>query len=58
MCLGGPDTAAAARVAGLGVGVSDVETEQLLSEIGLLTSRALQETNQAGTDAARKNNDI
>ena len=52
ICLGGTDT-----TAGTGV-VSDLETEQLLSEIELLTSRALQETNQAGTNAARKNNDI
>ena len=50
ICLGGPD--AASQVAG--IGVSDMETEQLLSEIELLTSRALQETNQAGTDATRK----
>ena len=47
MCLGADDApAAAANEAGSGAG-NDVETEQLLSEIELLTSRALQETNQA-----------
>ncbi len=34
-------------------GAFDVETEQLISEIDLLTSRALQETNQWNTTEAR-----
>ena len=55
MCLGADDVTTSAAAtgnpsiggAGSGVGGNDVETEQLLSEIELLTSRALQETNQA-----------
>ena len=47
MCLGADDLTTSAGVGDPPiVAAGDVETEQLLSEIELLTSRALQETNQ------------
>ena len=48
MCLGADDLTTSAAVGNPPiVAARDVETEQLLTEIELLTSRALQETNQA-----------
>ena len=44
MCLGADDVTTTAVGNPL---IGDVETEQLLSEIELLTSRTLHETNQA-----------